>query len=259
MTYSISGSPEPLFAVKDDPGEVVDPVYPPAPPFTQTWRWNNINTDGGALTGGLEGKEWCITIDAAFPAIGGLTPGRILFWEYLPPNAAPVPLNLEEQDDGTLTGSVTLCCRRVIEVPVDIKPESCPNALNVKRKGLMSVAVVGTPTFDVTQVDPLSLTLAGVPIVLLDEPFEFEDVATPQLPFVGKEDCDDCNELGPDGILDLTVKFDNQEVIQALETLFGTLEDGQCLVVPLEGFLKQGTPPPRIIGEDVVLIIKRGQ
>jgi len=49
-----------------------------------------------------------------------------------------------------------------VEVAVDIKPESCPNPLSVKEKGALSVAIVGTEEFDVTQVDPATVTLAGV-------------------------------------------------------------------------------------------------
>lgn len=109
FTYSISGAVQPTFSAEDDPGEVVDPVYPPAPPFSQTWRWNNVNTDGAALTGGLEGNEWCITIDAFFPPTGGLTPGSITNWEFLT-GAGAIPLDLEELPDGTLVGSVTICC-----------------------------------------------------------------------------------------------------------------------------------------------------
>ena len=34
-------------------------------------------------------------------------------------------------------------------VPIDIKPQSCPNPLNVNSKGVLPVAILGTDTFDV--------------------------------------------------------------------------------------------------------------
>ena len=134
------------------------------------------------------------------------------------------------------------------QVAVDIKPESCPNPLNVKGKGVLSVAILGTADFDVTQVDPATVILEGVYPLRWD----WEDVATPDEPFVDKEDCMDCTTDGSDGILDLTLKFDVQEVIAAL----GDVEDEECLTLTLTGELFDGTP---IVGEDVVLILKKGK
>jgi hypothetical protein len=132
-------------------------------------------------------------------------------------------------------------------VPVDIKPQSCPNPLNVKAKGELSVAILGTDTFDVTQVDPASVQLEGVSPLHWD----LEDVATPfGPPYVGKEDAFDCTEEGPDGYMDLTFKFDSQEVVAAL----GDVEDGDVLVLSLTGSLLGGEG---FVGEDVVVIVKK--
>jgi hypothetical protein len=136
-------------------------------------------------------------------------------------------------------------------VPLDIKPQSCPNPLNVKDKGVLPVAILGTDTFDVTQVDPASVRLEGVAPLR----WEMEDVATPFEPFLGKQDCfADCTTDGPDGYLDLTLKFDAQEVIAAL----GDVEDGDCLVLGLTGNLKEEYHGGPFVGEDVVWIKKKG-
>lgn len=136
-----------------------------------------------------------------------------------------------------------------LAVPVDIKPGSCPNPLNVMDRGVFPVAILGTDEFDVTTIDPASVRLEGVAPLR----WALEDVATPFEPFLGKEDClEDCNELGSDGIMDLTLKFKTQEIVSAL----GDVEDGECLVLRLTGNLKVefgGTP---IVGEDVVLILE---
>jgi len=114
---------------------------------------------------------------------------------------------------------------------------------------LLPVAICGTEDFDVTTVDPASIALIGV----FPLRWSYEDVATP---FEG-ELCD-CHTLGPDGYLDLTLKFDTQEVVFALEIL-GGVEDGEEIVLPLEGNLLEeydGTP---IEGADCVKIIKKGK
>jgi hypothetical protein len=144
-------------------------------------------------------------------------------------------------------------------VPVDIKPQSCPNPLNVKDKGVVPVAILGTEGFDVSQIDPASVELEGVSPLT----WAWEDVAEPFEPFVGKEDCFAdcwawmCDEAYPgDGYMDLTLKFDAQEVIAAL----GAVEDGDCLVLQLTGSLAGGgCGGGAFVGEDVVWIKKKGK
>lgn len=48
------------------------------------------------------------------------------------------------------------------QVPVDVKPTSCPNPLNVGSKGVLPIAILGAEDFDVTTVDPESVRLEGV-------------------------------------------------------------------------------------------------
>jgi len=132
-----------------------------------------------------------------------------------------------------------------IQVAVDIKPQSCPNPLNCKEKGVLPVAILGTSDLDVTDVDPASVRLEGVPPLRS----ALEDVASP-FSFAVIEDCDDCTTEGPDGFLDLTLKFDTQEVLAAIG--IGPDDDKVCLVLTLTGELLDGTP---IVGEDVVRIL----
>jgi len=132
------------------------------------------------------------------------------------------------------------------DVPVDIKPESCPNPLNVNSQGVLPVAILGADDIDVTNFAASTITLEGV------QPLrsELEDVATPFVPFIGKSDALDCTDEGPDGFVDLTFKFDTQEIVAAL----GGVNDGDVLVLQLTGFTNGGNP---IQGEDVVIIIKK--
>lgn len=128
----------------------------------------------------------------------------------------------------------------IIDVDIDIKPGSDPNSFNVKSKGVLPVAILGTPDFDVTQIDPASIRLtyplfAGI---------------SPEVPPL-RWNWEDVNE---DGIMDLVFKFD----MQSLMVLTPTLEpDGAEMVLQLNGNLKEefsGTP---IAGEDTLRILNK--
>lgn len=53
-----------------------------------------------------------------------------------------------------------------IKVKIDIKPGSFPNSINLKSKGVIPVAVFGTNEFNVSSIDPATVTLSGAPIKL---------------------------------------------------------------------------------------------
>ena len=139
----------------------------------------------------------------------------------------------------------------VFEIPVafDVHPTSCRNPINVDSKGVTPAAILGTAEFDVTQVDPGTLLLEGVSPLR----WSYEDVATPYEPYLGKVDAYDCTTEGPDGFMDLTVKFKTAELAAAL----GEVNDGEVLIVTITGMLMEeygGTP---IIGEDVIVILRK--
>lgn len=136
----------------------------------------------------------------------------------------------------------------VVPVAVDIKPQSCPNPINVKSRGVLPVAVLGTAEFDVTTIDPASIRVAGVPVLR----WALEDVATPFTPSGREPDAYSCTNFGPDGFPDLTLKLDIQQVVAAL----GEVNDGDVRVLPLTGKLMNETP---IQGQDVVVILKKGK
>jgi len=135
-----------------------------------------------------------------------------------------------DDDGGTDTGAVwVLFLSRTQFVNVDIKPGSCPNPLNVKSKGKLPVAILGTETLDVYDIDAASLTLSGVRPIRSS----YEDVATPVA-----DPCDcNCTEEGPDGYLDLTLKFYTQDVADAL----GEVEHKDEITLFLDGLLYDNT------------------
>jgi DNA-binding beta-propeller fold protein YncE len=136
-----------------------------------------------------------------------------------------------------------------IDVDIRIKGQS---PLNVKSRGVLPVTILGTDVFDVTQVDPSSVKLEGISPLR----WSLEDVATPFEALIGREDCyDDCTSEGADGCLDLSLKFDTQEVVSAIHLV----KDGDCLVLTLTGNLKGEYGDTPIVGEDTVIILKKGK
>jgi hypothetical protein len=116
-----------------------------------------------------------------------------------------------------------------LQAELDIKPGSCPNPLNARSQGRLPVAILGTASMDVHDIDSSSLRLESVAPVHTGT----EDVSTP----IEGEPCE-CTSEGPDGLLDLTLKFDTQDVVAAL----GPVVNGEERVLTLTGLLLDGTP-----------------
>lgn len=120
-----------------------------------------------------------------------------------------------------------------VEGEVDIKPGSDVNPLNLKSKGVLPVAVLGSAQVDVRQIDPDSLLLEGVPVLR----WSYEDVAGPG------------DRESPDGYGDLTLKFSTPGIASAL----GVHQRGDIVTLTLTGLLSDGTI---VTGEDVVRIVQ---
>ncbi|MEI6708831.1 MAG: hypothetical protein WCK96_17040 [Methylococcales bacterium] len=141
-----------------------------------------------------------------------------------------------------------------IPVPLDIHPTSCPNPINTNSNGIVPVAILGTKDLDVTKIDPTTIKLINPsltnPLPVSPIRWTLENVATP---YTGNlVDAFSCNTSGPDGYVDLTLKFDTKKLIAAL----GNVSNRAVLKLQVTGKLKAefgGTP---IKGEDIVLIIK---
>lgn len=131
-----------------------------------------------------------------------------------------------------------------IPVDFDIKPTSCPNPLNPESTGLLPAAILGTMEFDVHDIDPMTLVLED-----LIEPLRtsYEDVTTPVAS--DADECE-CTEQGPDGYMDLTMKFRTADVVEAL----GSLERGAIIPLTISGRLVNGTP---FFGVDCMVVVGR--
>lgn len=131
-------------------------------------------------------------------------------------------------------------------VGIDIHPTSCPNPLQTNRRGSTPVAVLGSETLNVANVDVSSIRLEGVRPIRS----AFEDVSTPFPMAAGKVDLIPyCHTLGADGYVDLVLHFDTQAIVAAI----GSLNEGDLVTLKLKGKLKDGTD---FEGEDIMIIRK---
>ncbi len=141
---------------------------------------------------------------------------------------------------------VTITVVNTIQVPLDIHPTSCPNPLNRGAKGVLPAAILGFEGFDVSDIDPATIKLEGIAPVK----WALEDVAGPYYPFKDKVlDVMSCNTNGPDGLIDLTLKFNNQ----AIAALLAGYNTGDIVKLHITGELMDGT---LIEGEDIIKIVK---
>jgi hypothetical protein len=240
--WDLSGDPDGAFVVVDDPGEGVLVNGPTQ--FVSSKTWFDCCTDGYAI-GSLDGV-WAMF--GQFLA----SPTGIDQWAAVSSDGGSISLEL---DVGRRVRFDTIQL-----VSVDIKPGSCPNPINVKSKGVLPAAIMGTDNFDVTTIDPASLRLRlkgtedeGVAPLR----WALADVGAPFEPFIGKEDCyEDCVDCScADGFLDLVFHFDTQEVVAYL----GEVDDEDCLVLEITGALKEDSGGTPIIGEDVVRMLVKGK
>lgn len=142
-----------------------------------------------------------------------------------------VPLFLEATPDGIevragffdiqVLGIIDLVpYAEVVEMIVDIKPGSSRNPLSPRSRGVFPVAVAGTDTLNVAELDPATLELAGVAA----QRWTYEDVT-------------DAERAGPDGVPDLVLFFDAAAVVGALPA---PDNGATTLNVLLDGFLLDG-------------------
>ena len=62
------------------------------------------------------------------------------------------------------TDSTQTLTEIVETVAIDIKPGSDPNCININGHGVIPVAVLGSEDFDVSQIDPASLSFGGLEV-----------------------------------------------------------------------------------------------
>jgi hypothetical protein len=103
----------------------------------------------------------------------------------------------------------------------DIEIETGPAKLNVNSQGVLPMTVYGSEDFNVQTIDSSSLLLNGA---VPPQRHAYEDAGSK-------------SSVDPDGFLDLSLKFDIQEIVKALEAQGVILSDGQPVTLVLTGSL----------------------
>jgi hypothetical protein len=89
--------------------------------------------------------------------------------EYDAPSVFPLGDTIVTATAKDASGNVSNCSFKVTvkrTVTIDIKPGSYPNSINLGSNGTVPVAVLSTPAFDATLLNPASLKLAGAYVAL---------------------------------------------------------------------------------------------
>jgi hypothetical protein len=157
-----------------------------------------------------------------------------------------VSIDGDDVDPTTVT-IPTEVCREGIPVYFDILPDTCPNDFNVKAKGRLPTAILGTDDFDVMDIDISTVMLTDGVMTVAPEKWSYADVSTP---FMG-DPCD-CHMPGADGWTDLTLKFRRPEVTST----FG-LEGrkGEDVLLTITGNLVGGES---FSGDDCIYVLITG-
>ena len=109
----------------------------------------------------------------------------------------------------------------IVNVAIDIKPGSYPNAINLGSHGLIPVAILSSDQFDATTVDPETVELAGAGVAVRGKSNKY---------MAHKED------VNADGLVDLVVQvatenLDPESLQDGFAILTGKMFDG----LPIEG------------------------
>jgi hypothetical protein len=138
-------------------------------------------------------------------------------------------VDLQIKDWYAYNNSGGLCValfRAAVTVVIDIKPGSDPNCFNNDGHGVIPVAILGSETFDATQIDPSTVQLQGLAVKM-----------------VGKSDklLAHLEDVNGDGFVDLVVQIEDNDGIWTAGTS----------LAEVTGSLYDGTP---IAGQDYVCI-----
>jgi hypothetical protein len=185
--------------------------------------------------------DGCTTLNTDFPVVEA----HPLF-----PDPTPVVTEFGTEDEFPVFGGRSQLCQFV---ELDIRPGEWPNVFDStlwdatsasdRKGGALAVAILGSATLDIADIDPASCRLEGV---------------TPLT--VGVADCA-CSDLGSDGFDDLFLQFLSRDVAAAIPrgnpgdtltlTLAGAYNDGmpfstsdRVVVVATDGGGSPSPPPP---------------
>jgi hypothetical protein len=178
--------------------------------------------------------------------------------EYL----AGTPIKDDPDTPTSITGKLDTA-QITITIPptaaVDIKPGSCPNPINVKSRGVIPMAILGSADLIVSSINEESIYLTNGALdasakLIKVYPIRkaYEDVGTPFEPLGVKDDRLACHNLDGDGQTDMTLKFLTEDVVAAFKLTEAPDRSTQEWFIMFE--MDGGT---QMVGSDVVWILNK--
>ncbi len=127
---------------------------------------------------------------------------------------------ISDAKGGTSTAEVYIVVNPK-DVLIDIKPGSYPNTINLGSNGVVPLAILSTPDFDATTVDPASVSLAGADVAVRGKGNRY--MASNQ-------------DVNADGRLDLVLHVETENLVpEELQGGFGTVVGKTYGGVPIIG------------------------
>jgi hypothetical protein len=199
-----------------------------------------LDLDGEAI----ESMRFDVSGSGAATGFPDITVSFSAHYEGLPSLLSEEPDTLPEENGlQDLLNGASIGITRTSVARFEIKPWSCDNPLNVKSRGVLPTVIAGSESLDITTLDAASIRLAGVaPVRSSIRDILSADVEAP------------CDAPLPDGIDDLVIKFDVQELVNAIGG--HELEDGSEVILPLTANI---TNEDTIVSEDFIWIINKNR
>jgi len=181
--------------------------------------------------------------------------------------------DLGGNDNDRIAGLAFQPAVTAIEVAIDIKFCSDPNAFNCKKKGVLPVTIFGTDDFDVSDIDPSSLRLCLEDLSactngptdwsLADRGDPLSDIGAAMCAVVEIDDgvFEEQDYLTQDGLLDLDAAFDAKEIQDVLGDFCGAGKDVVSGALVIIGSTEDGADifsvPVDSLGVDQLLKVNR--
>jgi|GEM_PF-1978803 len=130
-------------------------------------------------------------------------------------------------------GGLAVLSKQVINVEIDIKPGTFPNSVNPRSNGVIPVAILSTPAFDATSVDPATISFGTAQALAVQS---------------AQEDVDN------DGDVDLVLHFNTQDTgIKCGDTLAKLTGEtfGSDLIIGTDSLNTVGCKPLQVSVRDV--------
>jgi len=173
------------------------------------------------------------------------------YWDYDPWGDYIPEIRIISTEWALLTLEKATVVKEIV-VGFDVKPGSCPNPINTKANGVEPMAIAGSEEFDVCDINISTLEIG----ICADGEFtafegveplrcEYDDVTESYIPEEG-DPCCICTE--PDGIIDLSLKYDTQELVEAG---LGCYEKNDELCLCIRGMTYEGQ---EFVGRDCIII-----